>query len=1050
MSYEDKLNQSSNRAHTQGVAKEIWTRMGKLRKSMDENRKRRWIWELMQNANDVGYLGQDTEISIEWRKQSEGNGSALLFSHNGKPFTADDIRFLIEQISTKDPDRVGESARPPTGKYGTGFLTTHLLSEKVDLKSVIKDEGEDHKFLNVTLNRTGRKLADINASVENSLEQIKNLDRQSAISNFDPTTLNTTFEYPLDTEGENVADIGLKDLRRSIAYVLTFVETIQKVDLANLDECYTRRSEQSLPSGIDLTRISKSKSDDKEILIASLSEGDTTIAIEVEQIEKQFIIKRFDPQLPKLFCNFPLIGTENFGFPVLINNMYFNPTEPRDGIDLGEDLEPETLENKRIIQEAIGLYFRLLEIAIEENWGNIHLLANIPNTTFRDWLSKEYYKDQILDAIRTKLEKMPIVQTEGDGLQAILNNESKSNIYFPSHPDGDIRDQIWELSYPLFPSQIPKKALVHEWYDQLWGKCYKQSLWTLSQNVSNEKTLDSLCESLGDDIDLAVKWLNDYYTLILNNRSTLDKIKTENLPVFLNQNGEFIDWASARIDIDLESPIKDILEMQEIKIRSKLIDNRTEIAKEHGEGDEKKYLFPAYTSDQAFLEINSALRNETVEKGIRAKAAVALISLFSRGEEFPTSKRENIYDFCSKILKSGILERRNIDNWKLDLWAVADNIVIKSLVIQIGKCQNVTNLKGLLELDENESLAWLERFVNFLDENGFKEKLNLINSPILPNQNGNFRPKDELYLDIDPPTEKIEKLKDIAAAIDEDFREDLLNSALAIKLPENREMNRQTYATSIQAWVETQREYNPSSETQKIYRSLLSWFKQYPDDGEELFGTLYKNKHRLFDDDLILESLDKADKIDQFYDEFGVSDPESLRDLIIAGQSAQATSTENENSANQAGEPITEEILLGYGFESNEQLQDAYRDPEFSSKFRHFSSDDPKMFQYAQEKFKRARQRVLAHLRTIQAYDCDDDELMLDTIFSGFTKNEIPITVVARPSDGGFVVIRRKEEITALMDPEGELWIDNGDDTPRRVTLGDLIRITGINKIPLT
>lgn len=54
------------------------------------------------------------------------------------PFTADNIRFLIEQISTKSRNR-SESKSKTTGKFGTGFLTTHLLSEIVTVKGVAKE-----------------------------------------------------------------------------------------------------------------------------------------------------------------------------------------------------------------------------------------------------------------------------------------------------------------------------------------------------------------------------------------------------------------------------------------------------------------------------------------------------------------------------------------------------------------------------------------------------------------------------------------------------------------------------------------------------------------------------------------------------------------------------------------------------------------------------------------------------------------------------------------------------------------------------------------------
>jgi len=67
--------------------------------------------------------------------------------------------------------------------------------------------------------------------------------------------------------------------------------------------------------------------------------------------------------VPRLFCDFPLLGTESFPFPVIINNPTFNPTEPRDGIFLTKNKRSgaQCDENRTIIEEAYALYLVLLD-----------------------------------------------------------------------------------------------------------------------------------------------------------------------------------------------------------------------------------------------------------------------------------------------------------------------------------------------------------------------------------------------------------------------------------------------------------------------------------------------------------------------------------------------------------------------------------------------------------------------------------------------------------------------------------------------------------------
>jgi hypothetical protein len=71
-----------------------------------------------------------------------------------------------------------------------------------------------------------------------------------------------------------------------------------------------------------------------------LSRGLTTIAVPVKQTENGIQILPLTPNVPRLFCDFPLLGTEAFPFPVIINNPTFNPTEPRDGIFLTRTERP--------------------------------------------------------------------------------------------------------------------------------------------------------------------------------------------------------------------------------------------------------------------------------------------------------------------------------------------------------------------------------------------------------------------------------------------------------------------------------------------------------------------------------------------------------------------------------------------------------------------------------------------------------------------------------------------------------------------------------------
>ena len=144
VTYKDKFKGSIDKAHYKNIATKILRDMDSLRSSVGNTKSvaRRWIWELIQNAKDV-HNGSGVNIKIEY-DQTPGT-ERIIFSHSGKPFTADNIRFLIEQVSSKDREKDVDGKRKATGKFGTGFLSTHLLSEKVKVKAIAKEPELDYR-----------------------------------------------------------------------------------------------------------------------------------------------------------------------------------------------------------------------------------------------------------------------------------------------------------------------------------------------------------------------------------------------------------------------------------------------------------------------------------------------------------------------------------------------------------------------------------------------------------------------------------------------------------------------------------------------------------------------------------------------------------------------------------------------------------------------------------------------------------------------------------------------------------------------------------------
>ena len=107
---------------------------------------KRWPWELMQNAKDS--ISGTEKKSIDIILKIEEN--SVIFEHNGNPFNDETIYALLYKYSEGKANNT-ES----TGRFGTGFLTTHSLSKVIQMEGPIFDEDGTICAFEVTMYRDG-------------------------------------------------------------------------------------------------------------------------------------------------------------------------------------------------------------------------------------------------------------------------------------------------------------------------------------------------------------------------------------------------------------------------------------------------------------------------------------------------------------------------------------------------------------------------------------------------------------------------------------------------------------------------------------------------------------------------------------------------------------------------------------------------------------------------------------------------------------------------------------------------------------------------------
>lgn len=616
--YSDKVQKELNEAQETNVANKIMDLLGKLQLNNDESSACRWVWELIQNAKDVVNSTGKVDIKINF----DENKKILQFEHNGRLFTTKNLVYLVSQVSAKERADSGEKNERVTGKFGTGFLTTHLLSEKVNVSGILHDEGEASKKFDVELDRSGKDKETIIRAIHKSYEQLDGSEELPEDVVIDENQFNTSFTYQLSPSGMEVAIKGLENLYIALPYVFVFVPEIETVSVNIYDSTFKRGDIYgSKHENITVQEIlCNENGEEYKKYISVFCKDGVSIAIEVNHDKDVVNIQEFSLKLPKIFCDFPLIGTEDFSFPVVINSSCFNPTEPRDGIYLTDKENDKVKENKSLMLTALNYYIELLDYVSKQDWQYIYYIVKIKPQSEKSWLSKTWFKETIIDKCKEHIRYAEIIDSAADERKALYDWLDNDDIFIISDVDKNIREAVWDLAEPIMSDMLTRRMEIHNWYDSLWRQCRKFSLKDLLLKVQEMGNIEKLSEELGQNANV-VEWLNKLYELI-STADTVDFVLNEKIKIFINQNGDFCESNELFIDADIDEKYKDILLLLDVDCRDKLLNKDLVIG--------NWVEFQKYDYENIFEEIQASIHEFRDKEGAAYKQLIVLYDAASR------------------------------------------------------------------------------------------------------------------------------------------------------------------------------------------------------------------------------------------------------------------------------------------------------------------------------------------------------------------------------------------------------------------------------------
>ncbi|MEQ1622595.1 MAG: hypothetical protein ABL919_14400, partial [Methylococcales bacterium] len=426
-----------------------------------ENNQGRWAWELLQNAKDSIAEEDDRQISVKIIL----NENTIEFQHNGAHFTELDIRGLINQISSKEVEE-GQQTKN-TGRFGTGFLTTHLLSRRIQIKGVVQTQSDGFCHFDFFLDRQGKTTKELAPKIENAWQAFQE-SIEIIGSDYDKNQFNTSFRYFLESERQNtIAKIGIEEFSKCVPFVMAFIPKIYCVEIIDnlLNTNTVFRNPQVFTDDL-ITSIEKDENGvQSEILILHAISEKVAVATEVAKIETGYSVKSIT-NIPKIFCDFPLIGTENFHFPVILNSFYFHPQTERDGVWLkGNSENLEIIENQQLFVDALALYKKLISHLEECEFFDLYnLVESRMPTTNENYFDAGWYKEFIQKPLREFIVDANIVELEGNKSL----KKSIKELGFPKDCSKLKQAKIWQCLFDLYPNDVCKNEHLYKWCNLSW------------------------------------------------------------------------------------------------------------------------------------------------------------------------------------------------------------------------------------------------------------------------------------------------------------------------------------------------------------------------------------------------------------------------------------------------------------------------------------------------------------------------------------------------------------------------------------------------------
>lgn len=714
----------------------------------DELQKTRWVWEFLQNAKDTA---TDEGVDITFQLSND----KIIISHNGSPFETKHLIAILHKKSTKSLS--GDDGT--TGKYGTGFVTTHILSKKLSISGVHKNASGERKF-SIEIDRTSANLEEKEALFQMKTSIKSTFDKINVIADLPVEEIdhyNHSFTYNLNITSKHYAEKGLDDLEKNAVFTLLInkgdngrkkINSITIIRNGTSNQ-YKIESKACKINGLDF--VSSGNNDgllykQVENLIFGIPVAESTNSYTLKSIENQAV----------LFKEFPLIGTENFNLPVFIQHVEFRPTEPRDGIvtkrDLDEKEEFTPDINRVCLIDFMKEYLLFLDMLVSSEVENLHylVLSGLP-TESKNYTGKEWYMKNIQKPLRDFLITKNIVSP-------IVGNKIKIvEAKFPMLKEVSA-NSFYNVLTGLLPSKVPNEESF-----LFLNNVINQEIENWPENISI--SLEQLLTDLPNFIDTSNGMPYDSLKVVYQYLQSINSNLGETFRIYPNEKNEL----KTRNEVRLYPAIDD-----EIKYVSKELGKDLDIEFLNRELTVNTPGIELFDLESFYKNLNNDVISKTSVESATEQHILAILHVNTLFKTDRAGKREAWLAMLKEILPDKIGEKKYISSDYENYYQPAELWTAKYICYLIQ--QEVTMSQFAEKYFENDLIAayrWLNRFLKYVYDSREDIQNFLTKYHIVPTQQYLSRKENEVVIQFDgvfkPYTESLFK-EDNPKYFDEDLK----------------------------------------------------------------------------------------------------------------------------------------------------------------------------------------------------------------------------------------------------------------------------------------